>query len=87
MAKLILSQLKKCPKRFSRLFEEINYADPHYWESRYDNELMKFEWYANYRDLKRFFTTHIPKSSNILNVGNGTSSYFIEYNRITYSHA
>lgn len=74
MARRALGKMRVHAKKLLAESEAKNYADPHYWETRYREQTFTFEWYTRYKELKHFFNAHIPKSSRTLHVGNGTSS-------------
>ena len=77
MSYKFLSNLRSLPIKLANCFPPIEYANPAYWNYRYQKESTRYEWYANYKDLRKIITTHIPyRLSSILNIGNGTSSIF-----------
>ena len=86
MTTRFLFQITKFPTKLFNNLKPINYSDPLYLESRYRKEALRFEWYANYKDLKKFFITHISKSARILHIGNGTSSFIYLNHRFTYKN-
>ena len=79
MARRLVSSFKQfIPVKILSSFKPVEYSSASYWQLRYQKEAIRFEWYAAYKDLRRIFTSHISKTSAILNVGNGTSrSYSI----------
>ena len=54
-----------------------NYGDAHYWDARYVQDALSFDWYQRYSSLRPFVRNFIPTSSRVLMVGCGNSrKYF-----------
>lgn len=52
----------------------VRYAEPDYWEARYQREPTLFEWFFGHTALRRILRTYISKKKPILHVGCGTSN-------------
>ncbi|KAA6404019.1 MAG: putative kinase domain protein [Streblomastix strix] len=51
----------------------LQYGKADYWNERYTRDQQSFEWFQRYSALKKPIIQNIKKSSNILQVGVGTS--------------
>lgn len=64
-----------------------NYSQKDYWNERFKKEQGHFDWYAGWKELRRYITPLIDQSSCILVVGCGNSKmseemYFDKYEKI-----
>ncbi|KAG2260823.1 hypothetical protein Bca52824_080117 [Brassica carinata] len=50
-----------------------NYGDAHYWDARYVQDALSFDWYQRYSSLRPFVRSFVPTSSRVLMVGCGNS--------------
>ncbi|CAN8254080.1 unnamed protein product [Cochlearia groenlandica] len=50
-----------------------NYGDALYWDSRYVQDALSFDWYQRYSSLRPFVRSFVPASSRVLMVGCGNS--------------
>uniref|UniRef100_M4CGV0 Methyltransferase type 11 domain-containing protein n=1 Tax=Brassica campestris TaxID=3711 RepID=M4CGV0_BRACM len=50
-----------------------NYGDAHYWDARYVQDALSFDWYQRYSSLRPFVRNFVPTSSRVLMVGCGNS--------------
>lgn len=52
----------------------VRYAEPSYWDARYQREPALFEWFFGHTALRRLIRAHIGKKKPVLHVGCGTSN-------------
>lgn len=62
-----------------------NYGDALYWDARYVQDALSFDWYQRYSSLRPFVRSFVPTSSRVLMVGCGNSrnslfSHLLLYN-------
>ncbi|KAL0714916.1 hypothetical protein Bca4012_021895 [Brassica carinata] len=50
-----------------------NYGDALYWDARYVQDALSFDWYQRYSSLRPFVRSFVPTSSRVLMVGCGNS--------------
>ncbi len=57
-----------------KLLPTVRYAEPQYWDSRYQREPTVFEWFFGHTALRRIIRACMSKKKPILHVGCGTSN-------------
>lgn len=57
-----------------KLHPTVRYAEPEYWDSRYEREPSLFEWFFGHTALRRVIRAYISKKKPVLQIGCGTSN-------------
>eukprot|EP00878_Enallax_costatus_P018491 GHUV01019466.1.p1 GENE.GHUV01019466.1~~GHUV01019466.1.p1 ORF type:complete len:169 (+),score=19.09 GHUV01019466.1:232-738(+) len=57
-----------------KLHPTVRYAEPDYWDSRYEREPSLFEWFFGHTALRRIIRAYVSKKKTVLQVGCGTSN-------------
>ena len=63
-------------ENYSQIFPD--YGSPDYWDKRYKNEFLPFDWYMQWNELEDIIKPYIPSerdSSLVIGCGNSTMSY------------
>ena len=65
-----------------------HYADPNYWNTRYENDKESFEWYQHFVGIQEIVEQYLEPESKILIVGCGNSKlcseiYDLDFKNIT----
>ena len=63
------------------------YSKLEYWEHRYNKDKDFFDWYLDYKDMKKYIAKLVPnKEARILSIGAGTSALTEELVKAGYKN-